>query len=536
MRWILSNIFIFIPLIILVQVIFADAYLVDKVFGYKNFTLHDKIYYEGDKINIYIDVNDVSHEGYTAVDIIIHVIDDFTKDVVYIDRVNARFKNYTDEFFIVYKLDSSKLKPGRYILKILVYDRAFGLDKVIKELKSAALDPSSPRYNDYKKFLKAPQGINVNDNIYSDLKLLQPYDKSLLKMERILHFEILPKKVLKKKIYKEIRIEINNTYYTDDFIRIKYNLEPLIHDGTLIVDIYTLLYDENGIPQRLKVDRLRFVNVTEKTFTQKIDTTDLPKGKYYLKIKVFDRYAKSLKDVYEEILKTFPREIDKIKYLKNIREGINIDDGAYKTLGMILPLKNSKLVYDIVHEITLIEKPVEKRIGPRIVVHKIETDKIEYDVTDKMLVKVYVSNIGGKGNITLHLRIEGKRFGISLPKKVYMLPKRNYTISFIVLLSQLNLKEGFYRVGLEESNVFTLIRIINKTAVVKSIEERLKPKVMKEEIKSKTLIYYLSGFLAGSVILRLVFGRNNSIYKKYLNYFIILFALLFISYILIYIS
>ncbi len=536
---IIIKLYLFIVLITF-SISYAEVSFVKNVYGYKKFEKHNGTFYLGDEIKIYIDIEDVSHEGFTAVDFLFFIRDEITKEVIKIDRVNVRYKNFTDKFYIVYKLDTSKLKPGRYSIKILGYDRAIGVENRLRLIKSGALDPSSKYHELYKKYLNAPTGLNVDDRIYSNLKLLRPYKESLLRIDKTLKFQIIKGKRKIEKIekptiaIKNFYVRVNDTYYLDDLIVIEYNLEGLIHNKTLTVDIYTLLYNKNNVPLKLKIDRIRFVNISEYKFIQRIDTKGLDPGIYYLRIKIFDRYQRSLIEAYKEIVERFPKSIDLIKNIRYIDEGVNINDKTYEILKIIKPLDNSLLVHDKTYRINLIEKPLEIKPKPRFIVNRIETDKIEYDIKDTIKIKVYITNLRGEGNVTFYLRIEGKEFGIRVPKTIYLKPKKEYIIDFNIPIEKYKLKDGFYRVGIEGVKIFTLIRIINKTALTKAIEERLKPVTEKEkEVKSPLIIYYLSGFLLSTLFLRILFNRNN-VYKRYLNYLIILFVLLLIIYLLIY--
>ena len=473
------------PVVLLLTIagVFAagKAAIVSDVEGLGKYTVvNEPIYQPGEKVKLYVEVNDVDHAGFVAVNFYIIVYNSKLeiKDVI---PYNVRYRHHVRNVFITpeFKIPDT-WEEGEYYIKVRAYDVA-DEDKV-RKMYARALDWFNPNYGEAKSFTDQPEGVNVGG--YSG------YIKSESIAPTVL-METMKFRVVKKKttITEEaavtptreiVQYPVNISYYIGSqkldkptFISQKpfafnFSLSRGIHDGVVALDYFFLVTNDKSEPIYYSRSTERYIKYPADTISHTF-SYELPEGKYFLIVKIYDRADPEPLKQFLRTLSDYSETYDtkKIDAYRKITEGRDVSDAPYNILGILKPAGEENLVYfaKIPFEV-LPELKEEKFTAPVIKYLSLEPSEFIVNISQPFSVKVKFKNIGKEGTVDILMDIRGETRGYRLRQTVFAEPNVEKTLVFNVSLP---LTEGAWKISIVNSTLSEVI-LVQRPEVVEKLK------------------------------------------------------------------
>lgn len=502
----------------------GKAVIVSDVQGLGKYTeVEEPVYQPGETVKLYVEVNDVDHAGFVAVNFYIIVYNRKLeiKDVL---PYNVRYRRHIRDVFITpeFKIPDT-WEEGEYYIKVRAYDVA-DEDKV-RKMYARALDWFNPDYRAAKSFTEQPEGINVGG--YSGYIKSETFANSVL--TKTLRFKIVKKKVTTAKeatvmpTREIVHYPVNISYHIDSekldrptFISQKpftfnFSLSEGIHDGIVALDYFFLLTNDKSEPIYYSKSTERYIKYPGDTISHTF-SYELPEGKYFLLVKIYDRanpepltqFIKSLSDYSESY------DTKKIDAYRSIKEGRDVSDIPYTTLGILKPAGEENLVYFAKIPFEVLPELKEERFTiPVIKFLSLEPSQFIVNVSQPFSVKVKFKNVGKEGTVDILMDVRGEAKGYRLRKTVFAEPRVEKTVIFNVTLP---LTEGAWKISIVNSTLSEVI-LVQRQEVIEQLrrnetaeeEELFAPVEVK---KPKTPLLIIGSIVVALVALMLVLKRK----------------------------
>jgi hypothetical protein len=499
----------------------GKAVLVSEVEGLGKYTvLEEPVYQPGETVKLYVEVNDVDHAGFVAVNFYIIVYNSRfeIKDVI---PYNVRYRRHLRDVYITpeFKIPDT-WEPGEYYVKVRAYDVAD--EEKVRRMYARALEWFDPDYSAAKSFTDQPEGINVGG--YSGYLKSETFAQSIL--TKTLRFTIVKKKETK---FEEAAPEreivyypVNISYHIDSqklskptFISQKpftfnFSLSEGIHDGIVALDYFFLITNDRSEPIYYSKSTERHVRYSADTISHTF-SYELPEGRYFLLVKIYDRanpeplkqFIRSLSDYSESY------DTRKIDAYRSIKEGRDVSDAPYTTLGILKPAGEDNLVYFAKIPFEVLAELEEERLeAPVIKYLSMEPSDFVVNTSQPFSVKVKFKNVGREGTVDILMEVRGEARGYRLRKTVFAEPQVEKVVVFNVSLP---LTEGAWKISIVNSTLSEVIlvqrpEVVEQLEVNRTVEEEFFAPVEVEKPKTPLLII---GFLVAALIaLMLVLRRR----------------------------
>jgi len=501
---------------------YGEASIVNSVEGLDNYTgAEDTSFQPGEKVNLYVETNGVNHKGLTAVNYYVIVYNDRleVKDIL---TKKARFKSHVDDVFVTFEFTVPEgWKEGQYFIKVRAHDVADGEE--FRKAYARALDRYNPSYSKAEKILDLKEGIGVGG--YGDFTKKETVWTYVL--AETLRFSVEGKEPgeptePKKKL---TRYQVNVSYHTDSqelnkssFISGKpftfnFTTGEGVHEGLVALDYFFMIINENKEPIYQATSSERFIEYPGSHISHTF-THELSKGNYYLLVKIYDRANPGPLQEFLDTLDEYQESYDsnKIEAYKSLKEGRDVNDGPYETLGLLKPKSEDHLVYfnkipfKVVPELAKEEK--EKLTRPVIRYTALKPSSFTVNKSEPFSVEVKFDNVGKEGTVDVILNIRGEQKGYRFRKSVFANPAERNTVTFNITR---NLSEGAWKVTLENSTLSEVV-LVQKPEKVRELkkkeEEREKALTPTEVEKPKTPLAIIGVLIAGLLALYFMLKRR----------------------------
>ncbi len=529
----------------------GNVKIVSSVEGLGKYTeIEEYKFYPGDKFKLYIQVDDVNHHGFVAVNFYISIYNSKLQ-VMKFEEHNVRYRKNINKVYIAPEIEIPEdWMPGTYYIKVYAYDVAD--EDAVRKAYVSAFDPINPDFSKLKDFLDEPEGINVGG--YSGF-LKKPSWKNLI-LSRTIKFEVLEKKAIKYEeekgvIYKPVKIKffedshevslakfIENKPFTFRFI-----INNTVHSGLVALDYMFIIINEKGEPIFYKESRDRYIRYSKDSIIYDF-TYELPPGRYYLIVKIHDRAnEKALKEFLDSFYRS-PVNVDarKIQAYISIKEGRDVNDAQYSLLGFLKPKNDDNIIYfaripfEVAKEVKIIQK---EATAPILKYISLEVSNLIVNLTQPFYVKVKVKNVGKEGTVDIILDIRGEQKGYKLRKSLFMEPNVEKEVKILV---DLPLTEGPWKISIPGTDLSTVVLVQSPEKIEEEIEEKRKeeelfkpPEIRKPKEPLIMIAMLIVGILLISVALRKRYGKIPPAYKTFMRISIamlIFLAILYIIYLL----
>ncbi len=501
----------------------GKAVIVSDVQGLGIYTeVEEPVYQPGEKVKLYVEVNDVDHAGFVAVNFYIIVFNSRLeiKDVI---PYNVRYRHHVRNVFITpeFKIPDT-WEEGQYYIKVRAYDVAD--EEKVRKMYARALEWFNPDYSAAMSFTDQPEGINVGG--YSGYLKSETFAQSVL--TKTLKFRIVKKKAIAKeaavRTTREIvQYPVNISYYIGSQILNKpifvsqkpftfnLSLSRGIHNGIVALDYFFLITNNKNEPIYYSKSTERYIKYPADTISHTF-SYELPEGKYFLLVKIYDRanpeplreFIKSLSDYSESY------DTKKIDAYRSIREGRDVSDAPYNILGILKPAGEENLVYfaKIPFEV-LPELKEEKLTIPVLKFISIEPSDFIVNISQPFSVKVKFKNVGKEGTVDILMDIRGETKGYRLRQTVFAEPNVEKTVIFNVTLP---LTEGAWKLSIVNSTLSEVV-LVQRPEVIEQLkrnetaeeEELFAPVEVK---KPKTPLLIIGFLIVALVALMLVLRKK----------------------------
>jgi len=522
-----ANMLIAVPVVFILTIsgVFAagKAVIVSDVQGLGIYTeVEEPVYQPGEKVKLYVEVNDVDHAGFVAVNFYIIVFNSRLeiKDVI---PYNVRYRHHVRNVFITpeFKIPDT-WEEGQYYIKVRAYDVAD--EEKVRKMYARALEWFNPDYSAAMSFTDQPEGINVGG--YSGYLKSETFAQSVL--TKTLKFRIVKKKAIAKeaavRTTREIvQYPVNISYYIGSQILNKpifvsqkpftfnLSLSRGIHNGIVALDYFFLITNNKNEPIYYSKSTERYIKYPADTISHTF-SYELPEGKYFLLVKIYDRanpeplreFIKSLSDYSESY------DTKKIDAYRSIREGRDVSDAPYNILGILKPAGEENLVYfaKIPFEV-LPELKEEKLTIPVLKFISIEPSDFIVNISQPFSVKVKFKNVGKEGTVDILMDIRGETKGYRLRQTVFAEPNMEKTVIFNVTLP---LTEGAWKLSIVNSTLSEVV-LVQRPEVIEQLkrnetaeeEELFAPVEVK---KPKTPLLIIGFLIVALVALMLVLRKK----------------------------
>jgi hypothetical protein len=522
-----ANMLIAVPVVFILTIsgVFAagKAVIVSDVQGLGIYTeVEEPVYQPGEKVKLYVEVNDVDHAGFVAVNFYIIVFNSRLeiKDVI---PYNVRYRHHVRNVFITpeFKIPDT-WEEGQYYIKVRAYDVAD--EEKVRKMYARALEWFNPDYSAAMSFTDQPEGINVGG--YSGYLKSETFAQSVL--TKTLKFRIVKKKAIAKeaavRTTREIvQYPVNISYYIGSQILNKpifvsqkpftfnLSLSRGIHNGIVALDYFFLITNNKNEPIYYSKSTERYIKYPADTISHTF-SYELPEGKYFLLVKIYDRanpeplreFIKSLSDYSESY------DTKKIDAYRSIREGRDVSDAPYNILGILKPAGEENLVYfaKIPFEV-LPELKEEKLTIPVLKFISIEPSDFIVNISQPFSVKVKFKNVGKEGTVDILMDIRGETKGYRLRQTVFAEPNVEKTVIFNVTLP---LTEGAWKLSIVNSTLSEVV-LVQRPEVIEQLkrnetaeeEELFAPVEVK---KPKTPLLIIGFLIVALVALMLVLRKK----------------------------
>ena len=518
--------------------------IASSVEGLEKYTeIEEHKFYPGDKFKLYIQVDDVNHNGFVAVNFYISIYNSKLQ-ITKFEEHNVRYRKNINKVYIAPEIKIPEdWKPGIYYIKVYAYDVAD--EEAVRKAYIKAFDPINPDFSKLKDFLDEPEGVDVGG--YSGF-LKKPSWKNLI-LSRTIKFEILEKKEVKYGVeHRPVKVKffedseeislakfIENKPFTFRFI-----VNNSVHSGLVALDYVFIIINEKGEPLFYKESRDRYIHYSKESVIYDF-TYELPSGRYYLIVKIYDRAdEEALKKFLDSFYKS-PINVDarKIQAYLSIKEGRDVNDAQYSILGFLKPKDDNNVIYfaRIPFEVSKEVKIIQKEITAPIVKYiSLDVSNLIVNVSQPFYVKVKAKNIGKEGTVDIILDIRGEQKGYKLRKSVFMEPNVEKEIDILV---DLPLTEGPWKISIPGTELSTVVLVQSP----KKVEEELKAEEKEEELfkppevrKPKEPLIMIGMLIVGIVLISLAlrkrYGKVPQAYRSFMKVSVAVLILLAIIYII----
>ncbi len=494
--------------------------IVSDVQGLDNYTeVQEPVFLPGETVKLYIEAQDVNHAGFVAVNFYIVIYNSRfeIKDVI---PYNVRYRRYIRDVYITPEFRIPEhWEEGKYYIKVHAFDVA-DEDKV-RRMYARALDWFNPDYGAAKSFTDQPEGVNVGG--YSGYLKSESFARAIL--TRTLSFTVVKRKERPEPGEPEKEIEyypVNITYHIESqklesprFIAQKpftfnFTLSRGIHDGVVALDYLFIITSERNEPIFYSTSSERYIRYPADTISHTF-SYQLPEGKYYLLVKIYDRANPEPLRSFFRSLSGYAEEYDirKIDAYRRIREGRNVDDAPYSTLGILKSSGEENLVYFARIPFEVVRELKEERLTvPVLEFLSLEPSDFILNISEPFTVKVKFKNVGREGTVDIFMDIRGERKGYRLRKTVFAEPGVVKTVVFNVTLP---LTEGAWKISLVNSTLSEVV-LVQSPEVVEKFERNI---TEEEELfapveieKPRTPLIIIGLLIAGLVSLMLILRRK----------------------------
>ncbi|WP_456473991.1 hypothetical protein [Candidatus Pyrohabitans sp.] len=482
-----ANILFILPLVFLLSlpgVLAAGgkAVIVSDVEGLGKYTeVEEPVYQPGEKVKLYVEVNDVDHAGFVAVNFYVIVYNTRLeiKDVI---PYNVRYRHHVRDVFITpeFKIPET-WEEGTYFIKVRAYDVAD--EEKVRRMYARGLEWFNPDYGAAKSFTEQPEGVNVGG--YSGYLKSETFAQSIL--TQTLRFKLvkrIPAVGVGVKPTREIvSYPVNISYLIDSQVMEKptfisqrpftfnFSMSRGIHNGVVALDYFFLITNDKNEPIYYSRSTVRYIkypaDIISNTFTHQ-----LSEGKYFLIVKIYDRANPEPLRQFLRTLSGYSEVYDtkKIDAYRIIKEGRNVGDVPYSTLGLLKPASEENLVYfgRIPFEI-LSELKEEKLTAPVLKFISLEPSDFVLNLSQPFSVKVKFKNIGREGTVDIIMDIKGEKRGYRLRQSLFAEPNVEKTVVFNVTLP---LTEGAWKISIFNSTLSEVI-LVQRQEVIEQLERNI---------------------------------------------------------------
>ena len=498
----------------------GKAAIVSEVEGLGKYTeIKEPVFQPGDTVKLYVEVDDVDHAGFVAVNFYIIVYNSRLeiKDVI---PYNVRYRRHLRNVYITpeFKIPDS-WEEDEYYIKVRAYDVAD--EEKVRQMYARALEWFNPDYSSAKSFTDQPEGINVGG--YSGYIKSEAFSRSIL--TKTLKFTLVKQKpVVTEAGVKTERVHypVNISYYVDsqrvdkpEFLSQKpftfnFTLAEGIHDGVVALDYFFLITNDKNEPIYYEQSKERYIRYSAREISHTF-THELPEGKYYLIVKIYDR---ANPEALKEFLRTFSGyaekyDTSKINAYTSIKEGRDVSDAPYSALGILKPASEDNLVYFARLPFKVVpEIKVEKITAPIIKFLSLEPSDFIVNISQPFTVKVKFKNVGKEGTVDIFLDVRGERKGYRLRETVFAEPGVERTVIFNVSLP---LTEGAWKLSVVNSTLSEVILVQKPEVVEKFKEEKEKEEELFAPVevqKPKAPLYIIAFLIFALLALMLALRRR----------------------------
>ncbi|GBE54926.1 MAG TPA: hypothetical protein ENH28_03170 [Euryarchaeota archaeon] len=459
---------------------YGTASIVSEVYGLGNYTnISNPTLQPGDTVKLYVEADKVDHAGFVAVNFYmiiynsnLQIKDVLTSNVRY--RYNVRDVYITPEFTIPDTWES-----GQYFIKVYAYDVAD--EAKVRQMYARALDRFEPDYLAAKSFTSQPEGVNVGG--YSGYLKKQSLWNYILAQN--LQFKVVNKITKKAGLVPQkaiVHYPINVTYYigkqqlskprflSNYPFTFNFTSTRAIHDGVVALDYLFIITNNKNEPVYYAQSSERYINYNGTAISHAF-IHQLPVGKYYLLVKIYDRANPEPLKEFLNSLGTYSEayNLNKINAYRTIKQGSNVNSGLYSTLGILKPVSENNLVYfdRIPFEVSP-EVKEENITQPLINYLAIKPSNFIVNLSQPFTINVKLRNSGKEGTVFIKMLLRGEKKGYMLTQSTFVKPDSVKTVTFNISLP---LTVGAWKISLENSSLNEVI-LVQKSRVIRQAENQ----------------------------------------------------------------
>ncbi len=497
-------------LMVLLPVVHADE---ATILGNWNTT---PVFSPGDTVYINVVVDDVDHAGFVAVNYYL-VIYTATPQLEVMDVVpwNVRYKKHISRVNITipYTIPQG-WRAGTYFIKVRAYDVAD--EQKVRKMYVKALDWYSPEYELVKKFRSLPEGENVGG--YEEFTKEESI--ATLTLTRTLRFRLeraaeVPERGAKARYGVKVSYLLDGKpvkkpeFLADKSVGFNFTIPNAVHSGVVALDYQFIVVSKDGREVRYSSGSTRYLRFRGREVSR-VFTDTLPVGEYYLIVKVYDRAdAEPLQRFMKELLEG-RYEPKKIDAYRRVREGEDVSDEPYRTLGVLKPRSDDTLVYFTRIPFRVLPQLEAKLRGPVVKYLSIEPSKFVVVQGEPFSVRVKLKNLGTEGTVDVLLLVRGEQKGYELRKSLFLEPGETEVVEFNLSMP---LTEGPWKISLANSSLREVVLVQRKEVVerAKEFEKEFEPvEVRKPRLPLVILGLATAGVLAFAYFMRRRHGKLPS--------------------------